>query len=260
MKIRKRVLVATFHMVVAFVYLIMWMAKWSAGGVLRDEKQPVEVWQTPTAYMVGNIMALRYRDLDCHISIYDGVFHRVCNDLGTDWCLMSAIAYMESRFIPYARSQTGAIGLMQIMPRTATIYGITSEEVADPEVNIYVASLHYNLIDYMLDLPDSIPAKDRMALNLACYNGGIGRVQDAQRLARYMGEDPCVWSVISQHLLNLRESEFYDLEIVRLGRFGTARHTVSYVNRVMRRYDLYCKKTADCSHHLYPVTGHAWRE
>lgn len=263
MKIRKRVIVASFHIVVATAYLLMWLAKWSATSSVMERRlhiatQQTKVWHTPAADAISEIKMLEYEDQVCYISAYDDIYHRVSNDLGTNWCLMSAIGYIESRFKPHVRSKSGAMGIMQIMPRTAAIYGVSNESAMDPEVNIRVASMHYNLIDYMLNIPDYIPERDRIALNLASYNGGIGRVHDAQRLARHMGEDPYSWSSIAQQLKNLQEAEFYELDIIQNGRFGTARHTVWYVNQVLRRYDLYCIRTAQCSHHLYPVTGHRY--
>ncbi len=260
MKVKKRVVVAIFHIVVISVYLTMWMVRW--GIEVANNREVVTVatdhWQSPAAYAIDKIQLLAYEDQECYISIYDNIFHEVCNDLDTDWRLMSAIAYAESRFKPHVISHSGAIGLMQIMPRTATIYGATKESVADPTVNIRVASMHYNLIDYMLDMPDNTPLHDRMSINLACYNGGIGRVYDAQRLARHMGESPYSWSVISKQLVNLLDPEFYELEFIKSGRFSTARHTVAYVNSVMYRYDLYCVRTEHCTHHLEPITGHRY--
>lgn len=264
MKIRKRALVATFHIVVAAVYLIMWLAKWSAGESNKihmwqnKSATYVSSWHTPAADLIDDIIMLRYSDQECYISAYDNIFHRVCNESDTDWRMMSAIAYAESRFKPHVVSSGGAVGLMQIMPRTATIYGVAVESLSDPEQNIRVAVLHFNLIDYMLDLPDETSLYDRYSLVLACYNGGIGRVRDAQRLARYIGEDPYSWSVVSQQLLNLRDPEYYEMDIVRLGRFKSAGHTVSYVNSVLYRYDLYCIRTEHCVHHLYPITGHRY--
>lgn len=172
---------------------------------------------------------------------------------------MSAIAYAESRFKPHVISSGGAIGLMQIMPQTARIHGVTLEAVVEPKVNIRVASLHYNLIDYMLDTPENTPIHDRISLNLACYNGGIGRVFDAQRLARESGENPYSWGSISKQLIKLLEPEYYELDIVKNGRFKTARQTIAYVNSVLYHYDLYCVQTENCTHTLAPITSdHRW--
>lgn len=260
MKVRKRVIVASFHIVVASAYLLMWLAKWSATSSVMErlhfaERQAI-TWHTPASDLISEIKMLEYKNQECYISMFDDIYHRISNDLGTDWRLMSAIGYVESRFTPHAKSPNGAMGIMQIMPRTAAIHGVSNDEAMDPENNIRVASQHYNLIDYMLDLPDSMPERDRIALNLASYNGGIGRIHDAQRLARHLGEDPYSWESVREQLINLREAEFYELDVVRSGRFGTAKHTVWYVNQVLRHYDRYCVRTAHCVHHLYPVTGH----
>ncbi len=254
MKIKKRVIAATFHAVVAFSYLILWIAKWSATPYVIPP--PKHDWDSPAAIAINEIIFLDLQNQDCYISIYDNIFHHVSNELGTDWRLMSAIGYVESRFKPYITSRSGAMGIMQIMPRTARIHSITPDQAIDPEVNIRIASLHYNLIDYMLGIPKHVNEEDRIAFNLACYNGGIGRVRDAQRLTRLAGGNSHSWSDVSEQLLNLRDPEYYELEVVHNGRFATAGHTISYVNQVMRRYKLYCEQTSHCTHHLYPIIGH----
>jgi membrane-bound lytic murein transglycosylase F len=73
------------------------------------------------------------------ISTYDNVFRRICGQYGVDWRLMSAIAYGESNFRHDAVSPRGAVGLMQVMPRIASSYGVEREQLFDPATNIDVA-------------------------------------------------------------------------------------------------------------------------
>ena len=80
-----------------------------------------------------------------------------------------------------------------------------------------------------------------MSLILASYNGGIGHVTDARRLARQHGENPDSWDVVSRYLRLKAEPEYYQSEVVRYGRFTGSRQTLAYVRDVMGRYDKYCR-------------------
>jgi soluble lytic murein transglycosylase len=93
---------------------------------------------------------------------------------GLDAALVAAVIYEESRFRPRARSQVGALGLMQIQPATgetiARRTGGTAFRVSDlydPDVNIrYGAWYLRRLIDKYGD--------ERLAL--AAYNAGEATV------------------------------------------------------------------------------------
>ena len=87
-----------------------------------------------------------------------------------DPALLAAVIYQESRFRPRARSDSGALGLMQLMPDTAKGIAVhtggTRFEVADlynPEINVRYGAwyLRHLLNKY---------GNERMAL--AAYNAG----------------------------------------------------------------------------------------
>lgn len=86
--------------------------------------------------------------------------------------LIYALIRQESRFDPRARSQAGALGLMQLMPTTASY--VSGEEfdddnmhvLEDPETNI---SIGQKYVSYLLKRPEL----DRnLVYLLAAYNGG----------------------------------------------------------------------------------------
>ena len=175
------------------------------------------------------------------ISAYDNVIRNISEKEGHDWRLMSAIAYHESRVTPDITSRSGARGLMQIMPSVARQFDVPTEEVANPETNIWLANKLMSKIMNTLRFPEGTPEKDRMSIILASYNSGIGHVNDARRLARLNGEDPNSWEVVARYLQLKAQPEYYENEAVKCGRFTGSRQTLAYVNDVIGRYDKYCR-------------------
>ena len=173
------------------------------------------------------------------ISSYDAVMRRIGEEEGQDWLLMSAIAYSESRFRSDVISKRGAIGLMQIMPIVGRQFNVDKEAIADPETNIRLAGKLLRQIDKMLKLSPATPANDRLSIILACYNGGIGHVSDARRLAKSNGEDYNSWEVVARYLKSKADPEVYESELVRHGKFTGSSQTEAYVKEVMKRYDIY---------------------
>ena len=84
-------------------------------------------------------------------------------NLSTDF--LKAVARAESSFRPDATSPSGAMGVMQLMPATATYLGVT--DPYDPEQNIMGgARLLREFMDQFNDV----------SLALAAYNAGPGNV------------------------------------------------------------------------------------
>jgi soluble lytic murein transglycosylase len=88
--------------------------------------------------------------------------------------LIAAVIYQESKFDTEARSDAGAIGLMQLRPETAR--GIATrtggsqfrvDDLYDPEINVRYGSW------YLRHLLDKYGSEERA---LAAYNGGQGNV------------------------------------------------------------------------------------
>ncbi len=166
---------------------------------------------------------------------------RCAREYNIDWRLVLSIIKQESGFDEAAVSHRGAQGLMQMMP-------VTSMEVAEelslespvlPEDNVR-AGVHY--FAKLLDLFRTASPEDRIALALAAYNAGPGRIYDAQELAAYLNENPHSWNSI-QHILPLLSKRYYSLHQhvwaaghPRNGYFGSGRQTVAYVSKVVKTY------------------------
>ena len=183
-------------------------------------------------------------DGDYVISAYDNIIRNISEKEGHDWRLMSAIAYHESRFTPDITSRSGARGLMQIMPSVARQFDVPTEQVSNPETNIWLANKLMSKIMNTLRFPEGTPEKDRMSIILAAYNGGIGHVNDARRLARSHGENPDSWETVARYLALKALPEYYEQQEVRCGRFTGGSQTRAYVRDVLKRYDRYCRIAA----------------
>ncbi len=166
------------------------------------------------------------------ISAFDDIFKRAQEKHGTDWRLLAAVAYQESKFNPYIESFGGAYGMMQFMPNTGPYYGVFPD--SPPEVQI-MGGMKKLTADIRLwkEVPDPV---QREKFALASYNAGGGHVKDAQRLAKKHGLDPNVWDEnVEKMILNLSKQEFYRDEVVRNGSMrGTT--TYNYVRNVYQRY------------------------
>ena len=90
--------------------------------------------------------------------------------------LVAAVIKHESNFQPTARSDGGAVGLMQLMPQTAAwIAGqlgepFTEDYLYDPALNIRYG------VWYLAELEREFGGNDILAL--AAYNAGRGNVRD----------------------------------------------------------------------------------
>ncbi len=173
------------------------------------------------------------------ISDWDHVMREVSESEGHDWRLLSAIAYHESRFDAGVVSRRGACGLMQVMPRTARQFQVDTRSIMDPQTNVTVAARLLTSIERMLGIPKGVTEEDRLSLVLASYNGGIGHVADARRLARKYGGDPNNWDDVAAYLTS--KSSYLEDDAVKYGRF-TGRETLAFVDNVIGKYRSYCRR------------------
>lgn len=171
------------------------------------------------------------------ISPYDSLIRSHAERAGFDWRLIASQVYQESRFDPEARSFAGAVGLMQIMPRTATAYG--ADDPTEPADNI-AAGVRY--LEHQYSLFEDLPASERIWFALASYNAGYGHVQDARRIARRRGLDADVWfDQVEAVMPLLARSEYYEH-----APHGYCRclEPVKYVRAVRDRYEAYTRVLA----------------
>jgi hypothetical protein len=108
---------------------------------------------------------VRFR-LGANFEQYNPLIWKAAEKYKVDYALVKAVIKAESNFNPSAVSRKGARGLMQLMPETAGVLGVTDS--FQPEDNIH-GGVRY--LRYLLDLFDG-----DLKLALAAYNAGENAV------------------------------------------------------------------------------------
>lgn len=165
------------------------------------------------------------------LSPYDDLIKKYSEELQWDWRLLAALIYQESNFNPSVKSYRGAIGLMQLMPNTASLYGIDTNSVKRPLTNISTGVKYLKWLDNKF--LSIVPNKDeRVKFVLAAYNIGIGHILDAQLLTKKYGKNMEKWDDVKEYLLNKSMPKYYQDTLVRFG-YCKGVQTYNYVAGVL---------------------------
>ena len=170
------------------------------------------------------------------LSPYDEIIKKTAAKLGWDWRMLASMIYQESQFRPSVRSWVGAYGLMQLMPETMKEFGVDTTSGIAEQIDAGVKLLQ----SFNKQLPDSISDSiQRIKFTLASYNGGLGHILDARRLAKLNGKDPNRWDEnVDYFVLHLSEKKYYHNSLVRNG-YMRGWETYQFVNEIFERYRRY---------------------
>lgn len=169
------------------------------------------------------------------VSYYRTLVENFARRYNLNTSLVMAIIHSESDFSPSLVSNKSAMGLMQLLPSTASgevhrfLYGrrgqIGFEDLRNPEINIRygTAYLHILLNRYFANVRNR---DAREACAIAAYNMG------PNRFLRLYGSTP---EQAVEKINNMSEEEFYDDLIKRL----PVRETRYYVQKVRRMKNHY---------------------
>ncbi|MBQ5430019.1 MAG: transglycosylase SLT domain-containing protein [Lachnospiraceae bacterium] len=113
------------------------------------------------------------------------LFRKASEKYGVDEKLLVAIAYHESRFKTTATSRSGAMGLMQLMPKTAEGLGV--KHPYDPEENIMGGTklLSSLLKEFGGNLDNALAAYSNGSSTVKKY-GGVPPIRQAQEFVSYI--------------------------------------------------------------------------
>jgi membrane-bound lytic murein transglycosylase MltF len=135
--------------------------------------------------------------------------------------LMMAQGYQESRLDQGAKSQVGAVGVMQVMPATAKDLKVGDISQVEPNIHAGVKYMRFMIDQYFAKEPMTPINKGLFAF--ASYNAGPARIRQLRQEAARRGLDPNVW--------------FNHVEVVAAERIGS--ETVTYVSNIYKYYIAY---------------------
>jgi membrane-bound lytic murein transglycosylase F len=119
-----------------------------------------------------------------------------------DWFYFKAQAIAESRLKANAKSRVGALGVMQIMPKTFEEISRRNPSIKgtrkQPRWNI-AAGIYYDRTIWKLWRADR-PFQDRINFMFGSYNAGKGNILKAQRIAKKKGLNKNLWQSIERTL------------------------------------------------------------
>lgn len=165
---------------------------------------------------------------------YADIFRQHAPTIGWDWQLLAALCYEESHYNTHARSQSGAIGLMQLMPKTAHRFGLNDSTIYVPADNIEAGVRYIKRLQEMFSFINN--KEEQTKFVLASYNAGPAHIMDARRLAKRYGRSAYIWFDNTEYWLGQLHTETYANDSVVLYGAFDATETTRYVRKVLRTY------------------------
>ncbi len=151
------------------------------------------------------------------------LFRKYSDQYGFDWLMIAALAYQESGIDQSKQSPSGAIGVMQVLPKTASGKKVNIPDIEKLESNIHAGIKYLRIIRDEYFEKEPMDELDKMLFTFASYNAGPNKVKRLRKEALQMELDPNVW--------------FRNVEVVAAKRIG--RETVQYVSNIYKYYIAY---------------------
>ena len=121
------------------------------------------------------------------------IFQKYAAEYNFDYLMLAAQGYQESLLDQSRRNRSGAVGIMQVIPKYAAASPINVPNVATAEGNIHAgAKMLRNIADTYFDDP-GIDSVNRTLFVFASYNAGPNRIARLRSEAANMGLDPNIW-------------------------------------------------------------------
>lgn len=156
-----------------------------------------------------------------HFEETAATFRKYSAEYGMDYLLMMAEGFQESGLNQAAKSQVGAVGVMQLMPATGEQMKVGDIHQEDANIHAGIKYFHSMVDKYYGNEPmDDV---NKVLFTFAAYNCGPGRIKQLRAEAAQKGLDPNVW--------------LGNVEMIAAARVGT--ETVNYVSNIYKYYVAY---------------------
>ncbi|MCF8041657.1 MAG: lytic transglycosylase F [Desulfarculaceae bacterium] len=151
-------------------------------------------------------------------------FQKYADQYGFDWLMLTALAFQESGLDNSKVSHVGAVGVMQLMPSTASGPPVSIPDYKKLESNVHAGTKYLRWIyDQYFKNDKKVSQLNKVLFTFAAYNAGPGRVIGLRKRAVKMGLNPNVW--------------FHNVEEAAARVIG--RETVHYVSNIYKYYIAY---------------------
>jgi membrane-bound lytic murein transglycosylase MltF len=151
------------------------------------------------------------------------LFKQYAGEYDFDYLMIMAQGYQESLLDQNKRSPSGAVGIMQVIPKDAAASPINVPNVATAGNNILAGvKMLRNIEDQYFNDPKIDPV-DKTLMSFASYNAGPNRIARLRQQAGQQGLDPDKW--------------FSNVELMVAKDVG--QETVTYVGNVYKYYVAY---------------------
>jgi membrane-bound lytic murein transglycosylase MltF len=151
------------------------------------------------------------------------LFKKYAGEYNFDYLMIAAQGYQESLLDQSKKNPSGAVGIMQVIPKYAAASPINVSNVTQADGNIQAGvKMLRNIADTYFNDPKIDPVNKTLFV-FASYNAGPNRVARLRKEATDMGLDPNVW--------------FGNVEQVASKDIG--QETVTYVANIYKYYIAY---------------------
>ncbi|MDP4726069.1 MAG: lytic transglycosylase F [Desulfobacterales bacterium] len=172
-----------------------------------------------TKYVKNSIAQKELEKFEAMIAL----FEKYAGQYDFDYLMIGAQAFQESGLDHSKRSSAGAIGVMQMLPSTASDPNVGIPDIEKLDKNIHAGTKYLRFIVDRYFTDEAMDDTNKMLFAFASYNAGPARISSLRNKAAKMGLDPNVW--------------FHNVEVVAAKEIG--RETVQYVSNIYKYYIAY---------------------
>ena len=208
-----------------------WMIRKNSPQLLKEINTFIK--ENKKGTHIGNILinryvkSFKYEDptiTKMKLKIFDedvSLFKKYAKQYQLNYLLLIAQAYQESKLNQKAKSKAGAIGIMQLMPKTGKSMKVGDITKLEPNIHAGIKYHRWIINNYFNE--GKLDSLNQTLFAFASYNAGPSRIRGLRKLAKERGYNPNIW--------------FDNVEMLAAEKIGA--ETVNYVSNIYEYYVAY---------------------